>query len=283
MKSIDSVQPKNIFAGALLRQSAASKPDGVTQPAGINMPMAIQADQLVSAKLVAEAYYREMLVRYQKKQGNKLTRWGRMMLESLICLYPSVSDTLENPFFEDDEIGVLTGRSILSLIKEGAKRRPNSVLTKHYMAELLGLTDEDPKISLLKQPEDGLESDTELASSLVDRADSPRLQLALDSVLDELEKTGLIWQENINQTALLHPYSEKQHGEESLFDWLMQRRKTRLAQDNSALRETHADAMAQFEAKRYLMDVIYFQDQTFKGINGWDVLALILKAQQIKC
>lgn len=266
----------NPFANpqTLQQVAAPSQTAALQSSAGVSRPV----DQLVSAKQVADAYYKEMLERYQKQKSGKLSRWGRMMLESLISLYPSISDTLEQPFFEDEALGVLTGRTILSLVKEGAQRRPNSVLTTHYMAELLGVYDETPKINVLK-PQSSIASDR-TESSLVEKMDSPQLQEALNSVIEQLEKTGLIWQEKMNETALLHPYSEKKLGEESLFDWLMQRRQAQQSLSNDQIRAQFSEAISQFNHRRYLMEVIYFQDQTFKGITGWDLLALILKAQQ---
>jgi hypothetical protein len=242
---------------------------GITQP-----------DAVTIASQATQEFYKRAMVRYRRQRGAKVTRYGRIALETLSSLLPSVATVLERPYLEDEAIGVITGRSILSLIKEGAEKRPNCVLTSHYMAEMLGVYENIVSIASVSTQTPEPEAEDISTLSTDDRRQ--HAIEALERALTDLEKIGLIQREALNNTELLHPYSEKKTGQENLFDWLMSLRSKHANlsnQDLNTLRETHAEALKAFQDNRYLLDIIYFSDRDFHGINGWDLLSLIIEAE----
>lgn len=227
---------------------------------GLSMDTLINSS--VSSEIASKEYYRQMMTRYRKNKSGRLSRVGKMALEALQTLRPSVSRVLEQPYLDDTEMGVITGRTILSLVKEGAQRRPGCVLTSHYLIDLLS----------------GQTSTSVDENTCFLNFHTATKSMAHRAIYD-LNKVGLLEIESRDNTQLLTPYSERDAGQENLYDWLMTRYLECTNLSSDVIRKQFSTELQKVEKNPYLLDVCYFADAQFGNITGWDLLSLLIESQ----
>ena len=218
------------------------------------------ASTRVSGEFAAKEYYRKAMERYRKNRGAKLTRVGRMALEALQTLRPSVSRILEHPYLDDCDMGVITGRTILSLVKEGAQQRPGCVLTSHYLIDLLH----------------GQNQVLENNSCVLNYYDAT--QKITHQAIDDLTRVGLIERQICNETQLLTPYSEREAGQEKFYAWLIERYQKQHELTPQIIREKYLEDIQKVDKDRYLLEIGYFTDSNMGVVTGWDLLSLLIES-----
>ena len=204
-------------------------------------------NQQAAAKTAYELFYKKALQQSQTRKARRLTQLGQSVLETVKCLSPKVSTLLNTVVMQDSDLGDITGKTILSLIKEGSQQRPNCVLTSHYLSLLI-------------------QQNTELPENIAE-------------MIQALETAGLISTQTINDTQLLNPKSAKKAGQEAKYHQALARLQ---AQQPSLgeLKQTHQEALSNLIKNLYVLDVVYLQDKQLGPISGWELLGLLLQAQQ---
>ncbi|MCA9806760.1 MAG: hypothetical protein KC476_02300 [Cyanobacteria bacterium HKST-UBA06] len=327
--------PPNVVPTAIIPDTRITQPAAgtfVTPPDQIHLQAAALA-----------TYYNKLFNRYQYRSKRAvLTRYGRIALETLNTLRPSVQQALSKHCLKHADYGSISGRTLLGLIKAGAMQRPNCVLTNHFMAQMLGAWDEtqplvpfnkaieiggkggpttiavaieptaDPDATVMapvietainpdqeqeqKQQPQQDEAPPSEDTEPVDAVDVPPLDQAaidkaafealdsLDTALNELERLGLIRIESANHTRLLHPYSPKATGHESMFGTLLRQWRQKLQapaetdpEKLKAQQQAHADALNKVRNHIFILNTIFFIEDDLGPISGWDVLGLIVE------
>lgn len=264
-------------------------------------------DQLSLQTAAIATYYNKMLERaHGQSKTAVITKYGLIALETLNTLRPSVKQTLNKPYLKSMDNGTISGRTILSLIKEGALQRPECVLTSHYMAQMLGAYETECKIIPFtksfkttetadaisggpnpddQNPGDGQQQDQPHQDGeqptpvgTIDETAAAEALQALEVAFNELESLGLIRIEAQHDTQLLHPFSQKKAGEEAMFETLM--RRIRAKQPAINVYNEHSEDLKRIRNNIFVLNTIFFIEDKVGPISGWDVLGLIVEGQR---